>query len=599
MVTDQNGSVVARHDYLPFGVEIPAGVAGRPGVGGATDGLSPKFTGQDHDTETFLEFYQARYPNVGANSPLLDLQYTYGGGSQSSANPTQIAIKTAAVPSATQTSYAQSFAYDSANRLCLAAEGITVSSCSSAVSGNTWAQQSGYDRYGNMSGTSTGPSGIPALPAAGSYNTSNQLTSGGVGYDFAGNQTAIGSSSLSYDAENRQTVDHDTVSGNYTNYGYDGMGERVTKALTGGASTVYVHDAFGNLAAEYTTGGATTMACTTCYLSWDHLGSTRMVTDQNGAVVPYGRHDYLPFGYEIPGGIGVRTAGVWGGVGGQTDNVSAKFTGAERDAETGFDFLQARYQASLQGRFLSVDPGNAGASLGTPGSWNGYAYVGNNPLAFLDPSGLCSVGANGQLQDDPGAPCVNGTSINVSAGGDSSINMTAPPGTCLSFVLDGVEQGNNCGSGVPIFTVMVMTPPQPPVSKTPLLNAGALGSCTRGSGSGSSGAQPPSWTTMLANVWKFGLSPGNNPAMQAAKQATRQIRPSAPPRLIEAPELPIPGQPAIGNIGRTWTADVWKPLETYLDALAHGSTGLDIFVVVDPRVTLRPFQRKCEGGEVF
>jgi hypothetical protein len=104
---------------------------------------------------------------------------------------------------------------------------------------------------------------------------------------------------------------------------------------------------------------------------------------------------------------------------------------------------------------------------------------------------------------------------------------------------------------------------------------------------------------MLANVWKFGLSPGNNPAMQAAKQATRQIRPSAPPRLIEAPELPIPGQPAIGNIGRTWTADVWKPLETYLDALAHGSTGLDIFVVVDPRVTVRPFQRKCEGGEVF
>jgi len=76
---------------------------------------------------------------VGANNPLLDLNYTYGGGSQSSANPTQIAIKTAAVRSATQTRYAQAFAYDSANLLCLAAEGITVSSRSSAVSGNTWA----------------------------------------------------------------------------------------------------------------------------------------------------------------------------------------------------------------------------------------------------------------------------------------------------------------------------------------------------------------------------------------------------------------------------------------------------------------------------
>jgi hypothetical protein len=57
-VTDGSGNLIARHDYLPFGVEIPNGVAGRSGVWGVTDGLSPKFTGQDHDAETFLEFYQ-------------------------------------------------------------------------------------------------------------------------------------------------------------------------------------------------------------------------------------------------------------------------------------------------------------------------------------------------------------------------------------------------------------------------------------------------------------------------------------------------------------------------------------------------------------
>jgi hypothetical protein len=34
----------------------------------------------------------------------------------------------------------------------------------------------------------------------------------------------------------------------------------------------------------------------------------------------------------------------------------SKFTGQERDAETGLDFFQARYHGSAQGRFLSADP---------------------------------------------------------------------------------------------------------------------------------------------------------------------------------------------------------------------------------------------------
>jgi len=40
------------------------------------------------------------------------------------------------------------------------------------------------------------------------------------------------------------------------------------------------------------------------------------------------------------------------------------------------------------GKFLGADPGNAGASLGDPQSWNGYGYVSGNPLTFTDPSGL-------------------------------------------------------------------------------------------------------------------------------------------------------------------------------------------------------------------
>lgn len=82
------------------------------------------------------------------------------------------------------------------------------------------------------------------------------------------------------------------------NYSYDGEGHRVMKAIVGGPTTVY--DAMGQLAAEYNSGTDSSPTCTTCYLSWDHLGSIRIVTDQNGALVSW--HDYMPFGEEIVAG---------------------------------------------------------------------------------------------------------------------------------------------------------------------------------------------------------------------------------------------------------------------------------------------------------
>jgi RHS repeat-associated protein len=98
------------------------------------------------------------------------------------------------------------------------------------------------------------------------------------------------------------------------------------------------------------------------------------------------RHDFEPFGHELMG-----TEGGWRssvpGYGVTPTSVRQQFTGQERD-DTGLDFFQARYFTSTQGRFASVDPGNAGASLFDPQSWNGYAYVSNSPLRFTDPSGL-------------------------------------------------------------------------------------------------------------------------------------------------------------------------------------------------------------------
>ncbi len=67
-----------------------------------------------------------------------------------------------------------------------------------------------------------------------------------------------------------------------------------------------------------------------------------------------------------------------------------RFTGKERDAETGLDYFGARYYASRVGRFTAVDPVvPIDAALRDPQLWNRYAYVRNNPLRYTDPDGRC------------------------------------------------------------------------------------------------------------------------------------------------------------------------------------------------------------------
>ena len=153
--------------------------------------------------------------------------------------------------------------------------------------------------------------------------------------------------------------------------------------------TVYIYDADGDLAAEHTT-AASQLACSTCYVSVDHLNSTRMVTDQSGNVVA--RYDYLPFGEEIPADGTVRSAIVGYRV--QADGFPLKYTGQVRDTESPLDYFNARYYSPAQGRFVATDPGNAGADLAEPQSWNGYSYALNNPMVNVDPSRLDSLTFN-------------------------------------------------------------------------------------------------------------------------------------------------------------------------------------------------------------
>ena len=67
-----------------------------------------------------------------------------------------------------------------------------------------------------------------------------------------------------------------------------------------------------------------------------------------------------------------------------------KFTTYERDTESGNDYAMMRSYVNRYGRFLTPDPAGAAAVDPTnPQTWNRYGYVGNDPVNFIDPLGLC------------------------------------------------------------------------------------------------------------------------------------------------------------------------------------------------------------------
>ena len=261
----------------------------------------------------------------------------------------------------------QTYQYDGANRL--------IGSGELAV----WSRNFAYDQQGNgWVASASGLSTSSFTPVTSNwFNAQNRLTGMGATYDGAGNQTAIGGFAFSYDAENRLKTS--TINNYTTTYFYDGEGRRVKKLLASGEQTLFIYDAMGQLAAEYTTGQSAHSG--TRYLTVDHLGSIRAVTSQEKTVLA--RRDYLPFGEEIPPPLGGRTS-VWAADAG----LLQKFTGKERDAETGLDYVGARYFSGAQGRFSSPDPLLNSGRPWEPRSWNRYAYVLNNPLRYTDPAGM-------------------------------------------------------------------------------------------------------------------------------------------------------------------------------------------------------------------
>lgn len=207
-------------------------------------------------------------------------------------------------------------------------------------------------------------------------------------YDADGNLTGItGSQAFSavYDNENRPvSINRNGVTTTYT---YDGTGSR-TRAVTEGQTKNYHYDQFGRLLFETDSGGniaayyiysgrrltaMQTGAGAVYFYHFDKTGNTVALTDSSGNIAS--AYAYTPTG-EVSNSTGF---------------VINPFTyvGAfgVMDEGKGLYFMKARYYEAKTGRFIQKDP------IGFAGGINLYAYVGNNPVESVDPSGLNGVGS--------------------------------------------------------------------------------------------------------------------------------------------------------------------------------------------------------------
>lgn len=328
---------------------------------------------------------------TGPAGTILSLSYNFHAGAGDNGNVYQIV-------NGKDGNRTQNFLYDSLNRIQQAytngtnwGETYSPSATAPGVPPTT----PGIDAWGNLTNRSgvTGKTNYEGLSCSASNN--NQLTGCSITYDAAGNMIQNGSAAYTYDAENRLL----TAAG-YA-YSYDGDGNRVLKS-NGSTGTIYWRGADGEvidegnlsdiMQEEYVYFGGKRVVRWDVptghrhYYFSDHLGSSNVVTDNAGNVQD--ESDYYPYGGEI-----------------QVTNTytnTYKFTGKERDAESGLDEFGARYFTSTMGRFMTPDWAAKPTAVpyavyGDPQSLNLYSYVRNNPMSKADGDGHDAVAIAAEL----------------------------------------------------------------------------------------------------------------------------------------------------------------------------------------------------------
>ena len=237
-----------------------------------------------------------------------------------------------------------------------------------------------YDSAGRRTaiGGSFARTGLPNSLSTTNYNAANQQTAFGaqaLTYDLNGNLTSDGINSYAWDARNELVSM--TGPGLNASFQYDGFGRRFSKTING-TTTSFLYDG-ANIVQEQVGGGASANILVggmdavlmrsdssgALSLLADPLGTTIALADSLGAIQT--QYTYEPFGKTTSSG--------------QNSSNSSQFTARENDG-TGLYYYRARYYDSNKARFISEDP------IGFKAGVNFYAYVENDPVNAIDPTGL-------------------------------------------------------------------------------------------------------------------------------------------------------------------------------------------------------------------
>jgi RHS repeat-associated protein len=241
--------------------------------------------------------------------------------------------------------------------------------------GSAWSQTFTYDGFGNIQ-----KSGTVSFQPTYSYLT-NQMTQVGSStptYDANGNATNDTAHTYSWDAAGKAV----TVDG--VNLTYDALGRMVEQNKSGTYNQIVYTPTGGKLAIMNgatlqkafvpLTGGSQavyTSAGLAYYRHSDWIGSSRFASTPTQTMYYDGA--YAPFGEAYA----------------QTGTSDLSFTGMNQDTVANLYDFPARELNDIHGRWPSPDPaGITSVHSRDPQSWNRYAYVGNNPLSFTDPTGM-------------------------------------------------------------------------------------------------------------------------------------------------------------------------------------------------------------------
>jgi len=328
-------------------------------------------------------------------------------------------VTTDTVTGGTHNDVTDAYAYDDMGRV------------STATGVSTMAETYTYDRYGNITTSGYPSSWVPGYDTTTNRFTATNCNPGGICYDLDGNLLTDPSHTYTWDAEDKQaSIDGHAIT-------RDAFGRAVEELCTTGCTafqTVYGPGGKVALAIGQTIytariplpgGGNAVYNWTSGTEGLDHydhpdwLGNARIQTTPAGSL--WAQREYTPFG--VPYDATACPTGC-----------DLLFNGGSQDTASGEYDTENRELNSVQGRWIQPDPaGLAAVDITNPQTWNRYAYVNNNPLSNVDPTGLDCI----YLNDD--------NSINhVNTGGNADCDSSTDDG----YYVDGTIVGGANGVSV-------------------------------------------------------------------------------------------------------------------------------------------------------